>query len=247
MPLKNSGSGIFTSLAGNSLLKQLFSKAGLALKGVYKTIVDATRSAFNREAKRENFSFKQLIEVDARKYSNPITLNTWIKKYAKQHQYYGILLQGQLFYFTYNDPLTKDSLEYYDTTPLVLSFGAYFANTGNIVEYAVNLHYLPKSVREAFLIDVFNMYRNMYKGEMHSSKLRPINAVTWETLKVFVDKYGIDFAVRSYLPERRLHTVSIDYQDWGKAICLPSSKFIGITDEALMQRYKLHLAERKKS
>lgn len=242
----NFGAGFLAGLSGKTLLDKLFSLAGRALKGIFKTIIDATKRQFNEDVKSGKFDMRQTIDKDTKTYSRPEELKRWLKGYAKKHAYKGLLIQGHMYYFDYDDPLTKDKLEFYDTSPLILSFGIYYAKTGNIVEYGINLHMLPKNVREAFMIDIFNTYKSLYKSEMYSDKPRSINELDWQSLQKFVDKYGIDFAVRSYIPERRARTIIIDYQDWGKGLCLPSKAFVGITDAQLMKLYKQHLAERKR-
>lgn len=245
MDFKSFGAGFLAGMFGKKLIGNMLNKLSGAVTGVWKVIVDATRRAFNESIKAGTFDMKQRLNEDAAEYKNPIKLKAWLKSYIANHRYRGILIQGQLYYFTYDDPLTKDRLEFYDTTPLVLSFGTYLAKTGNMVEYGINLHMLPLDIRKAFLVDIFETYKNLYKGEMYSSKPRSINELNWESLQVFVDKYGIDFAVRSYITDRRKLTVIFDYEDWGKAVMLPSSQFVGITDRELMRRYKLYIATKR--
>lgn len=246
MGLIDFGAGFLVGLAGRSLLSKLFKTVGSAVKGIYHVVMDATRRQFNSDVQRSDFNFRNTIEEDSRKYKNAVTLRTWFKKYAKEHRYRGLLIQGHLYCFTYDDPVTKDKLEYYDTTPLVLSFGVYYAETGNIVERGINLHFLPMDVRKALLLDIFNAFKDRYKGKMYSSKPRSINELDWEFLKQYIVKYGIDFAVRSYISDRRRNTIIFGYEDWGKAICIPSSKFVGIDDRALQRRYKAHLVDLKR-
>jgi hypothetical protein len=244
MTLRDLGNGILGAITSTKIGKK-FSELGQQVAGVYKVIVDATRSKFNELLKLGGFDVGKQIDGDAQRYSNPITQRLWINRYAKKHLYHGMLIQGQLYYFTYDDPLTKDKLAFYDTTPLVLSFGLNLAGTGNFVEYGINLHMLPMQVRKAFLIDIFNMFAKQYKDQMYSTEKRSINEFSWETLQSFVNKYSISFAVRSYIPERRKNTVMFDYADWGKAISLPSAKFVGITDAQLMKLYKQHVSDTK--
>jgi hypothetical protein len=243
------GAGFLVGWSGRSLISKLLSLAsvfGRQVKGVYKVILDATKRAFNSDVQRRDFNFKDMIQEDAKKYKNPVTLRTWLKKYMLEQKYRGLLIQGHVFAFAYEDPLTKDKLEYYDTTPLVLSFGIYFANTGNMIEYGINLHYLPRDVRVEFLTDIFNEFKRRYKGQMYSDKPRAINELTWQELKKYITKYGIDFAVRSYIPERRRHTIIVRYEDWGKIINMPSSKFVGTNDRQIERFYKQHLTQLRK-
>lgn len=245
MDWKSLGSGILAGGYGRQLFTDLFKNIGGKLTGLYKTIVDATRKAFNAEVNKTDFDFKQRIISDAREMSNVIKLKKWYSEYAKNHRYQGILIQGWLTYFHYDTPLTGPNLLFWDKRPLVLSFGVYLAQTGNLVEYGINLHYLPRSVREAFLADIFDMFKAKYKGQMFSQEARPINEFDWKFLQTFVQKYGLEFAVHSYIPQLRKQTVVFDYQDWGKALAL-SSAFVGVSDQELMKNYKQHLLNRKR-
>lgn len=244
MDWKSFGAGIKAGGFGRKLFTDLFKAIGGKLTGVYQTIVDATRKAFNAEATKDDFDFRQTIVSDARAMSDITKLRNWYKDYASKHRYRGMLIQGWLTYFQYDTPLTEQMLGYWDKRPLVLSFGVYLAKTGNLIEYGVNLHYLPRAVREAFLADIFDLFRNKYQGEMFSTDARPINEFDWKFLQTFVQKYGLDFAVHSYIPHLRKNTVVFDYQDWGKALAL-SSAFVGISDHELMKQYKQHLVNRK--
>jgi hypothetical protein len=76
---------------------------------------------------------------------------------------------------------------------------------------------------------------------MYSEEARAINEFNWEVLKSFVDKYHIEFAVRSYIPGRRKNTVYFDYADWPKAILIPSKGYVGTDERALERLYRMHL------
>ena len=57
------------------------------------------------------------------------------------------LLPGQFVVFSYNEPKTKEDLEYYDATPATLFFGITRTASGNIREVGFNLHYFPPYAR----------------------------------------------------------------------------------------------------
>lgn len=229
--------GFATGLAGGSLLRKLLQSVTRAIQGFYRAILDDTRKAFNDRVTKGEFSIRRQIESDAKEFKNQRTLKAWFTEYAKKHSYRGLLVQGHLYYIDFYDPLLKDKLEFYDQKPLVLSFGIYLADTGNLVQTGINLHMLPHDIRIAFVSDVFELFRAQFKGVMYSDKPRKLNEFTWETLKRFIDKYHIDFAVRSYIPERMHNVVMIDYQDWGKALAL-SGFYIGTNERELVKRYR---------
>lgn len=244
MNLKSFGAGFLAGLAGGTLLRKLLVAAGKGVRGLYQVILDETKQLFNDDVVSGTFDMRKTIESDFQKFRSPSSIRTWLRTYVKKHRYHGIMLQGQLYMYDY-DPLHKDTLEYYDTSPLVLSFGLYYAKTGNLIEYGVNLHMLPIQIRKEFMTDVFNLFKKQYRGQMYSNKPRSINEFSWETLQTFVNKYGIDFAVRSYIVERRKNTIIFDYSDWGKAVMVPSKGYVGTDDKTLIRLYKHYMLQRK--
>lgn len=240
------GAGVAVGAFGVGLIKKLFNAITGAFQGFFKFMMSETRQRFNEDVFKGSFSMERQMQDDFKAFSNPNEARRWLLLNLKKMRYNGILLQGRLFLFQYDEPLTKDQLEYYDTEPLVLSFGLYLAKTGNLVEYGINIHYLPIKIRQAFMTDIFELFRKQYKDEMYSDTPRPVNQFNWEVLRTFVDKYGIDFAVRSYIPERRKNAVLFEYADWGKACMIPSKGFIGTDDRAITRQYKQHLRNAKR-
>lgn len=223
---KSAGAGFLLGLVGGTLLGRMLSKLGNKIIGFFKAMVDATRKEFNEQVESGQYDFNDDFDSTYNEHANqPGKVRTWLKRYINGHRYQGILLQGHLYMFNYLEPKTEEHLEYFDTSPLILSFGTYMANTGNLVEYGVNLHFLPLKVRKAFMSDIFDLFKKRYKGKMYSDKPRQINEFTWEQLKPFVDKYCIDFAVRSYITTLRTSTISFDYKDWAMATLIPSRGF----------------------
>lgn len=251
---KSVGAGVLVGLASGALLSKLLSRVGNKLLGFFKTIVDATRKEFNEQVEHGNYKFDDDFDAKQKEFSSPAKLQQWLKQQLRQHRYNGILLQGHLYLFNYDNPKTFDALEFYDRSPLVLAFGTYMANTGNLVEYGVNLHYLPAKIRKAFMTDIFELFRKQYKGKMYSNEPRPINEFDWQQLQTFVDKYGIDFAVRSYITTRRTATIAFDYVDWSTAVLVPSAGIMlggravrrSYDDRFLERLYNMHRSNKRK-
>lgn len=80
------GSGFLAGMFGGQLLKRLFSGVTNAIQGLYRTIVDDTRSLFNDNVIDGKFDMTAQITSDAETYKKSKTaLRTWFKKYAKTH------------------------------------------------------------------------------------------------------------------------------------------------------------------
>ena len=56
------------------------------------------------------------------------------------------IIPGQLIYFNYFEPKTKEDLEYYDATPCTIYFTRYNSKNGPRVT-GFNLHYYPPKIR----------------------------------------------------------------------------------------------------
>jgi hypothetical protein len=249
----SAGAGFLLGLFGGNLVNKLLSKLGQGIKGFYRAIVDETRKEFNEQVQSGKFDFDKNYEEIRKDYEDkPQKIKQWLIKYMPSHMYGGLMLQGQLYLFNYDDPKYKEQLEYYDPSPLVLAFGTYMAETGNLVEYGVNLHFLPLKVRKAFMKDIFDLFRNEYKDEMYSNKPRAINAFTWETLQPYVEKYSINFAVRSYITTLRTNTITFDYKDWPIATLIPSKGFLrdggrnSIAEKQIEAFYMKHVMMQRK-
>jgi hypothetical protein len=243
MNLKDFGAGFSFGMLARTMVSKLFKRIAEAANGVFRATVTNLRAQFNESVKTGKFDMKTSIQESKDTYRSGSEIRNWAKAYYNTNKYNGPLLQGHLYVFDYPDPLTKDRLAFYDTSPLALSFGLYHAKTGNLIEYAVNLHLLPSEIREAFITDIFELFKKRFKGEMYSEDPRAINEFNWQILQTFVDKYYIDFAVRSYIPSRRRNTMYIDYPDWPKALLLPSKGFVGVDDRQLIRLYRLHKAK----
>lgn len=241
---KSFGSGVAVGLVGGALLSKLFGSIGRGIKGFWKLIMNATRREFNDLVRGGQYDFKEDFDQTMKDFDTSEKVGRWLRTYAPDHLYAGLQLQGQLYMFDYDDPLGAEqgTLDAWDTSPLVLNFGLVLANTGNIVEYGINLHWLPKEVRKEFMSDIFNLFKEKYDGEMYSNKPRAINAFGWEQLQEYIEKYGIDFATKAYIPQRRTHTIMFEYQDWAKATLIPSKGFAGISEKQVELNYQRHLA-----
>lgn len=239
------GAGVLVGALGINIIRNIFSSIGQAIKGLFKTVVTEPRKEFNDAVATGKYDFDFMFEETEREYHNYRTLERWLFAYRKTHQYTGPLLSGHIYAFDY-DPL--DKYQAYDTTPVALSFGTYAASTGNLVEYGVNLHWLPLEVRKAFLHDIFEHIKQTYKGIFYSNTPRPIDTFNYDVLRPYVDKYHIDYAVRSYVQRGRFGTIMIDYQDWPKGCLIESKGFRNFDSTKLRQLYMQHvIAHRDKT
>ena len=114
------------------------------------------------------------------------------------------LLPGQICCFTYNDPKTKDELEYWDKTPLTLFFGTFRTKDGHIREIGLNLHYYPPYTRRKILVKTFEMFRSYFEKCFNHPQHKPNAFMDYKTLKHLCGKDSkIAFGVKEYIPMLR--------------------------------------------
>lgn len=114
------------------------------------------------------------------------------------------MLPGQVCMFYYNEPKTMDNLEYWDKTPVVLFFGLFRTDDGNIREIGLNLHYFPPFTRKKVLDRVYSLFKNYFDKCFNEPVHKPNNFISYDYLKHILKKDSkIAFAVKEYVPVLR--------------------------------------------
>lgn len=159
----------------------------------------------------------------------------WYKKYVARNPDYfikaALLQQGFLYTFNYDTPKYESVLDYFDTQPLVISFGPIDTSLGKR-DIGINLHLLPPRIRRVVMYKIFEMYRNMYKDQLFVKDPKTVQ-VTWKAIATPLLKYGIAFCIRMYIPSLRKNTIRFKYEDWASAIYLPTKRLAKTTQEEL--------------
>lgn len=160
-------------------------------------------------------------------------------KNPRDYRYNSMLLkQGGLFIFEYTNPKYKNTsvLPYFDQYPLVLSLGPISTNEG-VRNLGFNLHLLPPKIRIIVLAQVFDIYKKLYRYNIFYKKDRPVNVKYKQIIKV-LDKYGVRFCVRLYIPRRMKQIATFDVKDWHKAIFISSRGYYGIKAKQLQNEWR---------
>jgi hypothetical protein len=216
-----------------------------------KNALAATQRLFNRLVKSGSYDLYREIEKNPwyTRSNGGALAQEWFKTQIVTHsewqQRRTLMEPGRLYMFVYDNPKTADVLDWWDVYPLVLSLGNYKAEgTGNIVEMGINLHHLPLKVRFLVLSEVFKAFANLYRGEMYRAEQSPVQ-ISWMQVGALVEKYGASFAFRSYLPELRTGSICFPYEEWSKAIYIPSQKYEKLQAAQIYARYIEYLRKRK--
>ena len=113
------------------------------------------------------------------------------------------LLPGQFVVFSYNEPKTKEDLEYYDATPATLFFGITRTSSGNIREVGFNIHYFPPYARIKIMNLVYEVYKQYYNKFFNDAGHKPNRFISFNHLKSMLRRSGLGFGVRMYVPSLR--------------------------------------------
>lgn len=116
------------------------------------------------------------------------------------------LLPGMFTMFGYRQPKYKDELAYYDGTPAVIFFGITRTKESAIREIGFNLHYFPPFARARIINIVYEVFRQYYQKYFNEVPQRPNRMINYNVLKKLLDKYGIGFGLRMYIPVLRGQT-----------------------------------------
>lgn len=141
------------------------------------------------------------------------------------------MVPGKLYIFNYDTPKYQDVLPWFDTQPLVLSLGPIKTKEG-IRNLGLNMHLLPPTIRRIVLVKIFEMNKSIYKDQLFNEVQKQV-PVKWQELIKPLEKYGIAFCIRMYIPELQRNIVEFKYEEWKDAIYIESKGLNKITFEEL--------------
>lgn len=149
-----------------------------------------------------------------------------------------ILFQGGLFTFEYKNPKYKGTsqLPWFDKFPLVLSLGPVVTNLG-VRNIGFNLHLLPPKIRIVVLVRIFELYKKLYRYQIFFKRDKPVQ-IRYQVIIKALEKFGVKFCVRMYIPSRMRQIVVFPYTDWYRAVFLPSRGYDSIKAAQLIKEWK---------
>lgn len=116
------------------------------------------------------------------------------------------MLPGMFAMFGYRQPKYKEQLKYYDATPAVIFFGITRTKESTIREVGFNLHYFPPFARAKIINIVYNVFKAYYNKYFNEVPSRPNRFIDYNVLVRMLNKYGIGFGLRMYIPVLRGRT-----------------------------------------
>jgi len=148
---------------------------------------------------------------------------------------------GKLNQFSYN-PKLKDTLDYYDKRPLVLSLGVIHRKKRRY-ELGLNLNFIPAPYKWFILDKIQSTYSGFFlrqrDGRSPNNALKqPQIMYRYQVVKALLAQHGFEFAIRTYIPSRKSRVYCINYNNWVDAAFLSIEKFEGITYNEMIQEFR---------
>lgn len=125
---------------------------------------------------------------------------------------------GKIYVFEY-DPITEN-LPWFDQNPVVLALERVDGN-----DLGINLNLLPVRLKEQLMDDLYDRMEGQINNASTGNKNRNATAqsplrITYDGMKSYLRRYGYDFAIRQYKPNRKRRQAVVSYQNWPQiALC----------------------------
>ncbi len=129
----------------------------------------------------------------------------------------GRIVPGQLILFEYFEPATKEELEYYDASPCTIFFNVINTDKGKRV-LGFNIHYYPPKMRYEIMNRIFEIYKPIYTKYFKSGAKSSVDAFDYKYLISALEKAGLEFGVRMYIPNLIGQVWKVPPQMWHVAV-----------------------------
>lgn len=125
---------------------------------------------------------------------------------------------GKIYVFGY-EPKFENELPWFDENPVVLAI----EQTGKN-DFGVNLNLLPIPVKEQLLDDLYGRLEGAIKSTIKKEQSNPLHEkplkISYIGMKKYLEKFGCDFALRQYIPSRKINQAVVSYSKWPEiALC----------------------------
>lgn len=151
-----------------------------------------------------------------------------------------LMFQGGMFAFEYKNPKYKGTsvLPWFDKFPLVISLGPVTTNQG-VRNIGFNMHLLPPKIRIIVMCSIFELHKRMYRYQIFMKQDKPVS-IDYRLIINNLQRYGVGFSVRMYIPNRMNQIVKFPYRDWHKAIFIPSRGYDSIRASQLIKEWRAY-------
>ena len=143
------------------------------------------------------------------------------------------IVPGQLLLFKYFEPKTKEELEYYDASPCTIFFNVVNTEAGKRV-LGFNIHYYPPKIRYNIMNRIFEIYNPILSKYFTDGISQGIDAFDYQYLIDSLERAGLGFGVRMYIPSLIAEVRQVPPQMWQVAV-FTEGWFKKLTRAAIMK------------
>ena len=154
------------------------------------------------------------------------------------------IMPGQLVSFNYLSPKLKKELEYYDAMPVTIFFGVFNTDEGRRV-IGFNIHYYPPRIRYQIMDRIMEIWKPMYLKTWNDGISEDLKFFNYNWLMEQLDKVGLSFGVRMYIPSLIAQVRVVPPKLWSKAV-FTEGVFKKKTRDAILNYWK-NFAQKTKS
>lgn len=173
--------------------------------------------------------------------------HSWFDKSKKKMNEKSVIKTGQrfrpgkIYVFEYKTPKGIDRLEWWDQNPVVLALDPYNGN-----DVGINLNLLPVQVKEDLLDYTYSIMYNQIRNQMQGGKSGDASkqgqiSLSYSGAKLFLRRYGFDFAVRQYIPNLKSRQAVISYENWSRIALCDFIDLNGTTVGKIRRQFRKHL------
>lgn len=159
----------------------------------------------------------------------------------------GPLHPGKIHTFKY-DPLTADTLSFYDKNPLMIALGSIKGSNGRL-EVGINLNFIPPKFKYYFLDLLWKTYSSKIESSMGKGDIIPIKQnfvhYDYQLLKKILTKYGFGFAIRTYYPSRMSKPYVTCFEYWDVLALLNIKDLEGINEGQMNKLFNEYIINNK--
>ena len=137
---------------------------------------------------------------------------------------------GKIYVFKYENPVTEEKLPWFDKDPVVLAL-----DTKDNTDIGINLNLLQSPFRQELLDALYTKLKGKIEPQLKGvkkddpRKQAGIKDFTYESAKIFLDRFGFGFAVRRYLPNLKKGQAVVSYDSWPKIALAEFANIEGAT------------------
>jgi hypothetical protein len=145
---------------------------------------------------------------------------------------------GMIHVFRYDNPKHEATLPWWDRNPVVLALDPVESN-----DFGINLNLLPVAFKE----DMLDLIYERMSGQIQSktgagmANTQGQLPLTYQGAKSFLDRFGLGFAIRQYIPSRKFNQKIVNYENWARIALCDFIELNGATIGQIRYQFRNHL------